>query len=388
MTTRRFRPFEEGMVVRGPAGFLGLVVEGAWVPLPLGGAAYGTLISLDSLAAIRQSVAEYGEDRAWDSIRVALDAQNRQIQDMESSLIERTTDVQRAYGTGDTKSMVEMDQWGLPDAQKITAGVTVGFPLRRYGNSLQWTRQFMMSNTVAQLAAEVDAILAADRQNIIRAAKVAIFTSTNASFVDKLGNPANVTLALKAFVNNDGANLPVGPNGETFAPSHTHYLANATLTAAALTNLVTTVQEHYNTGVPVIYINQADEAAVRALTGFNAYVDSRLVPATTATTPRAGLDIANLYDRPIGLFGAAEVWIKPWMIANYAFAYVQGPPEPLVMRVPPFAGLADLQLMYEDDRHPLYARSYERQFGIGVWNRTNGAVLQFNNGTYQIPTIT
>jgi hypothetical protein len=151
---------------------------------------------------------------------------------------------------------------------------------------------------------------------------------------------------------------------------------------------VTTVQEHYNTGVPVIYINQADEAAVRALTGFNAYVDSRLVPATTATTPRAGLDIANLYDRPIGLFGAAEVWIKPWMIANYAFAYVQGPPEPLVMRVPPFAGLADLQLMYEDDRHPLYARSYERQFGIGVWNRTNGAVLQFNNGTYQIPTIT
>lgn len=350
--------------------------------------AYGTLSSLDSLAAVRQSVAEYGEDRAWDSIGAALEARNRMVRDMESTLMERTTDTQRAYGTGDTKSMVELDQWGLPDAQKITAGVTVGFPLRRYGNTLQWTRQFMMSNTVAQLAAEVQGILDADRAGIITAAKRAIFTSTNATFVDKLGNPANVSLALKAFVNNDGASLPVGPNGETFATSHTHYLGSATLTAAAVTNLVTTVQEHYNQGVPMLYISQTDETAFRALTGFVAYTDARIIQPTTATVGREPLDIANLYDRPIGLFGAAEVWIKPWMIANYIFAYVEGAPKPLVMRQPPFAGLGDLQLLYEDDRHPLYARGYERQYGVGVWNRVNGAVLYFANATYAIPTIT
>ena len=38
-------------------------------------------------------------------------------------------------------------------------------------------------------------------------------------------------------------------------------------------------------------------------------------------------------------------------------------------------------------RLPLRARSYERQFGIGVWQRVGGAVLQFNNGSYSTPTI-
>lgn len=352
--------------------------------------AFGTLSSLDALSAVRQSVAEYGEDRAWASIEVALAAHNRQVADMTGSLWEDTTDTQRAYGTGDSKSMVELDQWGLPDAQKIMAGVTVGFPLRRYGNTLQWTRQFILASDTAQLAAEVQAILDADRMNIIRAAKLALFTPTNATFVDKLGNPANVSLAVKALVNNDGANLPSGPNGETFATSHTHYLANATLTAAALTNAVVTVQEHYNTGKPVIIISQTDEAAVRALTGFYAYTDARLLTPfpTTASIPAQRVDVANLYDRAIGLYGPAEVWIKPWAIANYAIVYIDGNGmPPLARRLPTFAGAADLQLLYQDDRHPLYARGYERQLGFGVWNRTAAAILQFNSGTYAAPSI-
>lgn len=352
---------------------------------------FGTLSSLDSLAAVRQSIAEYGEDRAWASIDAALAAYNRQVADMTSDLMERTSDVQRAYGTMDSKNMQELDQWGSPDTQKVTAGVTVGFPLRRYGDALQWTRQFQMVASVNQLAAEVDAIATADRRNLIRAAKVAIFTSTNASFVDKLGggptNPAGITLALKALLNNDGAAVPVGPNGEVFPGSHTHYLANATLTAAVVINLITTVQEHYNQGTPVLYISQTDEAAFRALTGFIADVDARIVQAQTATYTTTPVNIANLYDRRIGLFNGAEVWIKPWMIANYAFAFVRGAPVPLVMRVPE-RGSAELELVYEDERHPLRARGYQRMFGVGVWNRTNGAVLQFNNGTYQIPTIT
>lgn len=348
--------------------------------------AYGTLSSLDTLAAIRQSVAQFGEDRAWASIEVALAARNQQVADLKSTLVEVSTDQQRAYGGGDVKSMVELDQWGLPDSQKITAGVTVGFPLRRYGNTLQWTRQWMMSNSVAQLAAEVQAIMDADAANILRAIKVAVFTSTSATFVDKLGLPAGVSLPLKPFLNNDSLAVPVGPNGEVFATSHNHYIGSATLTAAAVTSLIVTVQEHYNSGTPVLYISQTDEAAFRALTGFVADVDVRVHQSTTANYA-ASLDMANLYDRRIGVFGAAEVWIKPWMIANYIFCYIQGAPVPLVMRVPPNE-LANLQLMFQDDRHPLYAQGYERQFGISAWNRTNGAVLYFANATYAIPTIT
>jgi hypothetical protein len=141
-----------------------------------------------------------------------------------------------------------------------------------------------------------------------------------------------------------------------------------------------TVQEHYNTGKPVLYISQTDEAAFRALTGFTAYVDARMVQPSTATYASGALEIANLYDRAIGVFGAAEVWIKPWAIANYIFGYIQGPPPPLVMRQPTFAALGELNLVTEDERYPLRARGYERQFGMGVWNRTNGAVLYFAGG--------
>lgn len=350
--------------------------------------AYGTLSTLDTLRSIRQSVVTFGEDRAWTSIQAALDAHNAQFNELLGSLVERSSDTRRAYGTADTKGMDEMDQYGMADAQKVSVSVAVDFPLRRYGQSLQWTRQWMMSNTVAQLAAEVNSIMDSDRMNLLKQIKRAVFGPTNTTFIDKLGIPANVSLNIKAFANNDASNYPVGPNGEVFATSHTHYLASATLTTAAADSLVLAVQEHYNSGQPVIVINSADEAAWRALTNFKAYVDPRLTLNYNANQPLERLNFANIYNREIGLYGAALLRVKPYAIANYAFAYIEGQEPPLVMRVPQYEGLGDLNLDYEDERLPLRARSYGRQFGIGVWQRVGGAVLQFSNASYQSPTIT
>jgi hypothetical protein len=350
--------------------------------------AYGTYSTLDVLESSQQSVVEFGVNNAWNSIAVTLAAHNRMVQEMAGELWVPSTDTRRAYGGGDAQVMEESDQFGAPSAQKISAGITVDLPLRRYVIGAQWTRQSFEMMSTNQLAADFDSKLSADRLNLLNAAKRALFTATNYSFVDYLGRPAGVTLAVKALVNNDGTALPVGPNGETFATSHTHYLANATLTAAALTNLVTTVQEHYNSGTPVIVISQTDEAAVRALAGFVALADVRIVQPGGSTTQfaRGNLDVANLYDRQIGLFGAAEVWVKPWGIANYALAYMRGQ-VPLVMRQPIYGPAGDLRLMADNDGYPMFGRMFERQFGMGVWNRTAAAVLQFNNGTYTSPTI-
>ena len=351
--------------------------------------AYGTLSTLDTLAAVRQSVIAFGEDLAWNAIAAALDAHNAQVNELLGTFVDRSTDARRSYGTADNKVMDEMDQWGLPDAQKVAVSTVVDFPLRRYGNSLQWTRQWMMSNSAQQLAAEVSAIMDADRNNVIKQIKRAIYLSSNYSFTDKLGYPANVSLAVKAFANNDGSGYPLGPNGEVFPTSHNHYLANATLTTTAATNLIIAVQEHYNTGTPVVVINSADEAAWRALTGFSAYVDTRLTLNANANQPVTRLNYSDLYNRAIGIYGNAEIRIRPWAIANYAVAYIENQAPVLVMRVPSQAPqFGDLQFNYEDERMPLRARSYERQFGMGVWQRVGGAVLQFNNGSYVNPTIT
>jgi hypothetical protein len=349
--------------------------------------AYGTLSTLDTLRSIRQSVVTFGEDRAWTSIQAALDAHNAQFNEMLGALVERSSDTRRAYGTGDVKVMDEMDQWGQSDAQKVSVSVAVDFPMRRYGNSLQWTRQWMMSNTVAQLAAEVNSIMDSDRINLLRQVKRAVYIPTDFTFVDKLGIPANVPLNVRPFANNDGIAYPVGPNGEIFATSHNHYLASATLTGAAADSLVLAVQEHYNSGQPVIVINSADEAAWRALPNFKPYIDPRLTLNYNANQPLERLNFANIYNREIGLYGAALLRIKPWAIANYAMAYIEGQEAPLVMRVPEYEGLGDLNLDFEDERLPLRARSYGRVFGVGVWQRVGGAVLQFSNASYQTPVI-
>jgi hypothetical protein len=388
MKTIRYAPSQEGMLARNRFGMLGLVLGGEFVPLPISGGAFGTLSTLDTLASIRQSVIEFGEDRAWESISIALAAHNAQVEEMLGDLVEKTTDARRAYGTSDAKTMQELDQWGQGDAQKISAGVAIDFPLRRYGDSLQWTRQWMMSNSVQQLAAEVAAVMDADRLNFQRQVKRAIYGPTNTTFIDKLGRTANISLNIKAFLNADGAAIPVGPNGEVFnGASHTHYLATASLTAANLAALILTVQEHVNTGIPEVYINSADEAAVRALTGFVPAMDPRLIVATTVTLPTQRLDVSNLYNRMIGYFGAAEIWIKPWILASYFVATVDGQPPPLVMRTPTFGGLDQLSLMAEDERYPLRARTYERQFGIAPWQRAGLGVLYTGGGAYVSPSI-
>lgn len=353
--------------------------------------AYGTLSTLDTLAASQSTITQLGEDKAWEAIRVALEAHNRQVNEMQSNLVEVTTDKQRRYGTIDAMVMDEIDEFGTPDAQKIAAGTTVGFPMRLYGAALQWTRKYLANATGVELAAQVNALMDADQKLVMRQIKRAIFGPSNYTFVDRLTD--GVSLSVKALVNADSAALPPGPNGEEFDGStHTHYkyTASTAIAAADLTGLIETVVEHYSSGQPIVYINRAQETAVRNLTGFTAYLDARIVPGSGTTTARGNLDPSNLYNRAIGIFGSAEVWVKPWIPSGYLFCFIQGGPAPIVMRTRR-AGSGNLELAYEDEAYPLRARGYEREAGWAIWNRTNGAVLFVDAGSagaYVAPTIT
>jgi hypothetical protein len=254
---------------------------------------------------------------------------------------------------------------------------------------VQWTRKYMQNNTVAELAAQFTATQTAHLKAISREIKRAVFTATNSTFIDRLVD--NVSLALKAFVNADSAAIPIGPNGETFnGATDTHYVARvgASLAASDITAMLERVIEHHNSGQVMLYINRAQEAALRAMTAnFTPYTDVRIVPGSATQTARGSLDQTNLYNRAIGIFDGAEVWVKPWIPANYMFAWVSGAPKPLVMRERT-AGASGLTLAAEDEAYPLRARTVEAEFGIGVYTRTNGSIL-FTGGTvYVTPTFT
>lgn len=351
------------------------------MPLRIGISDIGSL-----LAARFTSSAEFGLDNILAVLNAELEAHNIMMNDMVSSLCEMTTDLQRIYGAGQGGAMVEVDEYGASGTQRGRAGSTVGFPLKKFQYNVGWTQRWFQKHTPADMAEVVIAAEKAHRQRVVREIKTAIFTSTNYTYIDHLVK--NISLGVKAFLNADSADIPAGPNGETFtAATHTHYDGEASLTAAFLTALINNVVEHGHGGMVKLAISRTDETAVRALTGFTAYADPRLVYVNTDHTQRT-IDNSRLDNRAIGIFGAAEVWVKPWAIASYIFAWDDAGPKPLSFRQDEVTAFQGLRIAAELDSHPLHAEFMEADFGVGVWQRTNGAVLFTTNATYANPTIT
>lgn len=353
----------------------------------------GTLQLSDLMAARFQNTnaAAFGLDDLAEVVERDLETHNALMEEALSGgsapIAERTTDRQRLAGTSTRRELVELDEYGRAPTRKTKPGQTVGFPLKRYGAATGWTRDWMLKASVQEIARKALEVQQAHRIRVLTEMKRAIYLSSNYTFVDELED--SISLAVKRLVNADSALIADGPNGEVFdGATHTHYTAEASLTNANLLASVNTVVEHGHGGMVKMAINRANEAAVKALTDFEPYVDFRLTPGTDANQALGvRLDPTRLDNRAIGLFGAAEVWVKPWAIANYALTWDASDMLPLAMREEEQEALRGLQLVAEIDAHPMTAEYWETRFGFGVWNRTNGAVHQFNNGTYQDPTI-
>jgi len=346
----------------------------------------GTLDITDLQAARLISAADYGLDTIQQVLQADLAGHNERVNMMLSEMCELTADRQRIYGTSVSGAMVEVDEYGKAPTQKNVAGSAVGFPLRKFQFNLGWTAEWFKRHTPADMAAAVIAAETAHQMEIVRQIKKAAFSNVNYTFPDFLVD--NVPLYVKRFVNADSASIPNGPNGETYdGATHDHYNANATLTAAAMLANINDVIEHGFGGAVKVAISTTNEAAVRALSGFNAYVDPRIIYRVT-DTPGETLDISRLDNRAIGIFGGAEVWVKSWAIAGYQFAWdAASPQKPFVFRQDGAGGLQGLRIAATLDDYPLYSQFMESEFGVGVWTRTNGAILDHGNGAYTVPTI-
>jgi hypothetical protein len=246
----------------------------------------------------------------------------------------------------------------------------------------------MESKTAADMASMVLSSEKAHRREIQRQIKRAVYASANYTFNDHLVD--KVDLYVKRFVNADSAGIPDGPNGESFdGASHTHFTAASSLVAADITASINLTIEHGHGGGVKIAINKTDETAFRALSGFVPYADPRLIyGASTTGIPGQRLDISRLDNRAIGIFSGAEVWVKPWAIANYTFAWdALDPMKPLAFRQRTATGLQGLRIAAENPDYPLYTRFLEAEFGIGVWTRTNGSLHYFGGSSWADPTI-
>lgn len=368
-----------GRSLAAPGKFLGFV----GVPHA---ARTGTLSIADLQAVTFQSAAAFGINTIADIFARDLEVHRALVADLLAPIADISADRQRIAGGSDRGTMSEVDEYGRAPTRKVAAGTTVGFPLRGYQYAVGWTRKYLQLHTPAELANQMQAAKKAQLIELARQLKRAIYLSANYTWRDFLVD--NIDLNVKRLANADGAAIPDGPNGEQFVgATHTHYLGTGgAFDAADMTAAINTVVEHGHGGQVRVHIAQADEATVRALVGFQAYTDPRIALGTGAV-PTTRLDITRVDNRAIGIFGAAEVWVKPWAVAGRALVFdATSGSKPLVVRTRD-GQAPTLVIAAELDTFPLHAQYTESEFGVGVWNRTNGAVLDMVNAAYTDPTI-
>lgn len=356
----------------------------------------GTLSISDLQEARFQSSAEFGLDTINQVLQADLAYFNGVMDEQISLVAEKSADRQRIYGTSAALPMVEVDEFGKARSKKQVVGSSVAFPLRQFKTTLGWTQDYLKTATPAQLAEQYLKARKGYAQQVIRQIKKAIFDDTNYAYIDQ--HVDNVSLAVKRFANADSAVIPDSPAGVSFAgATHQHYnaMTGSAVANADLNYLVDHVTEHGNTQGVKIIIAQADVTAISALTNFIKAGDAGLIQPFP-TTQAAGITTLNtqfddLENRFLGCYrnSGVQIWVKPWGVAGYAFCFASDAAEkPLVYRQRPQASLQGLRIGSQFDQFPLIAQEMVAEFGFGVWNRVNGAVLDFTHqATWSDPTI-
>ena len=342
----------------------------------------GTLTIQSLLAVEDQSPLQYGIDNLQEILAADLATHNQIVNEMVTELSAPTTERGGRYGASQDQGMVEVDEVGREDGQQPTEGSNADFPLRKFQRAINWTHSWFQQHTVADWARIVLGVQKAHLKAITAQYKNAIFRASNYDFPDRLID--DYVLSVKRFANADGKSIPDGPNGEEFdAGVHTHYDAVNGLTNDAFHALIDDVVEHGHGNTVKIYINRGNESTVAALPDFTPYNDPRLLLGSHMNQAAGKLDISRVDNRAIGIFGAAEVWVKPWVPPGYAFcADVGAPQKPLAFRQRVQAPLQGLYVAAAYTNHPIYAQFMEADFGIGVLTRTNGAVLYFGGAAW------
>ncbi len=211
------------------------------------------------------------------------------------------------------------------------------------------------------------------------------------SFADKQWG----TLTLVPLANGDSVTYPPVLGADTEATDD-HYnesgyaAASISDTNNPLETNVDELVEHFGTmtgGENIVsFINNAQTTQIKDLTDFVEVEDNWIRSGDNVDVP------TNLPSVPGKIIGRSNgTWVSEWRFIpeNYILSLHLDAPAPLKERVDPAAtGLPrGLNLVAQDESHPLMSAIYRARFGIAVGNRLNGCVMELGTGgTYTVPT--
>ncbi len=358
--------------------------------------AYGTLQVIDTIGARKAAASDYlntyDENELYKQVQMFLDAHNTLVDQITMDLVEKTTDRLTTWGGNATVDMIDGSELSRPDVQKMQVSpTTLGFPL--YSKQVAWgvTQRFMLNKTVKDLDEILVAIRDADIRDVGKAIRQAIFNPTNnLTYIDKATDSA--TIPLRRLLNADSANIPPDPYGGTFDGStHTHFAGyiSGSFAVADLAAMIANVQEHYLMEGMRVLVPKNLAKTVAAFTGFYPALNKDLIVANSVTHIATPLNTNNNQDRFLGIFDDgdvnADVYVRPWLPASYLFAYNINAPKPLKMRIRN-SQMGILHIAADIELYPLRAQFMEREYGLSVGERANGACLKASASTYGAPS--
>jgi len=343
--------------------------------------------SLDDLRAVKYaSAASFGLDTINSVLQADLAQYNAMVSESLAWLAEPVTEQQRVYGTSAQIDMFEIDEFGKPVGGKNIVGETVAFPIRNFASGWGFTDQSFKIATPAEIAERYLQVRRGHADRMVKEIQKAIFNDTNFTFVDPFNK---VSLGVKRLINADSSKIPQF-GGATFTGStHTHYLAKAgsSLALTDITAAITHVREHgMSKGVRVL-INASNKATVTALTGFVA-LSSAFIAYNATDSTIVKMDNSDLSNQMIGYISDCEVWVKPYVPANYILvAATEEAEKVLGYRQLPQAEMQGLQIAAPYSNFPLIAEHATATYGFGVWNRLGAACLYIGDTSWANPTI-
>jgi len=333
-----------------------------------------------------------GQDVVYDAIIELLNEYNMDLSAQMAVFVDRmTTDHKIRYKLPGGGRLQRLGRQAPGGATKRTGQWDVAFPLEGFGAQLAGSRVDMAYMTVEELDRHLDTIFIQDVNTIRFEILQALFDNTQDTFEDKLWG----SLSIEPLANGDAVTYPPVLGSEDEATDN-HYLESgyaATAISDANDPYLTIrdeLEEHFGAGTGgenvVVFVNPAETPETKDLTDFDAVPD-RFIRVGDNTDVPVGLP--NVPGRILGRVSGCWAVEWRWMPASYMLGVFMDAPRALYERVDPAdTGLGmGLQLVAEDEDHPIKSSYYEHRTGFGAANRLNGVVLELGTGgTYTIPT--
>lgn len=315
-----------------------------------------------------------------------------------SSLVSYTDQPDVEYRTGVSNGMNRHTEYARADMQRAaTEGHLL--PLLDFDRALGWTWDYLKRARMSQIQADIaDALKdARDRwrvQILTRLLQRGDDSGANKGLGTAGYSPGFATTAASTSVDF----VPPAFGGTAFASTHEHYvpIAGGLFTAAVFTDAKDELREHGHEPPYEFIIGSSDESTVKGLTGF-VKADDAFVSygALQDRVNFSQMSMApGLY--PIGAINDFRVWVMRGVPQYYGFGWKPYGPNsqrnPLRIRLA--KGMSRPMVMAYPDAaapgpaHPLKGVYLYTEFGVGVYDRTNGTARYVNNAAWSDGTPT